>query len=125
VLDRVSGNREFEASLVWNLMPGSDLLRLSPRLGALAVAATPGATRREEEGRFSRRYAWQERAPRLRWSAAGREVVFATVVSLGRDRSIPELGLEHRDGTSRVSIGRIARTTLVEDWNRDHPVVDA
>jgi len=47
------------------------------------------------------------------------------VVSLGRDRPIPELGLEHRDGTSHVSIGGIARTTLVEDWNRDHPVVDA
>jgi hypothetical protein len=125
VLDRVSGSRELEASLVWNLMPGSDVLRLSPRFGALVVAATPGATRREEEGRFSRRYAWQERAPRLRWSAAGREVVFATVVSLGRDRPIPELGLEHRDGTSRVSIGGIARTILVEDWNRDHPVVDA
>ena len=124
VLDRVSGSRELEASLVWNLMPGSDVLRLSPRFGALAVAATPGATRREEEGRFSRRYAWQEKAPRLRWSAAGREVVFATVVSLGRDRPIPELGLDHRDGTSHVSIGGIARTTLVEDWNRDHPVVD-
>ena len=40
----------------------------------------------------------------------GREVVFATVVSLGRDRPVPELGLEHSDGISRVSIGGTAGT---------------
>ena len=45
VLDRVSGSRELEASLVWNLMPGCDAFRLSPRFGALAVASAPVATR--------------------------------------------------------------------------------
>ena len=125
VLDRVSGSRDLEASLVWNLMPGSDASRLSPSFGALAVASTPGATRVEEEGRFSERYSWQERAPRLRWSAKGREVIFATVVSLGRDRPVPELSLAHTDGSSRVSVGGTAETTLVEDWIRDRPLVDA
>jgi uncharacterized heparinase superfamily protein len=125
VLDRVSGSRELEASLVWNLMPGSDELRLSPRFGALAVASTPDAARREEEGRFSERYSWQAKAPRLRWIANGREVVFATVVSLGRDRPVRELGLKHSEGITRVSIGGTARTSLVEDWIRDQPVVDA
>jgi uncharacterized heparinase superfamily protein len=124
VLDRVSGSRELEASLVWNLMPGCDASKLSPRFGALAVASIPGATYRDEEGRFSERYSWQERAPRLCWSAKAREVVFATVASLGSDRPIPELGLEHRDGISRVVIEGTSRITLVEDWIRDRPAVD-
>ena len=124
VLDRVSGRRELEASLVWNLMPGCDANKLSPRFGALAVAATPSATRLEEEGRYSERYSWQGRAPRLRWSATGRQVVFATVVSLERDRPVPEPGLAHTDGISRVSLGGPISTTLVEDWIRDRPLVD-
>jgi hypothetical protein len=105
-------------------MPGSDASRLSPSFGALAVASTPGATRLEEEGRFSERYSWQERAPRIRWSARAREVVFATVVSLGRDRAVPEPSLAHSEGVSRVSLGGTAKTTLVEDWISERPAVD-
>ena len=124
VLDRVSGSRDLEASLVWNLMPGCDANKLSPRFGALAVASTPSATRLKEEGRFSERYSWQGRAPRLRWSAKGREVVFATVVSLGRERPVPGPSLAHTGGVSRVSLGGTARATLVEDWISERPAVD-
>lgn len=124
VLDRVQGSRPVRASLLWNLMPGRNAGELTEGRGALAVAAAPFAQAGREEGRFSERYSWQDRAPRLRWTAKADEVVFASVVSL---ESHPEpllLVLDHGYGVSRVSIAGPRKIELVEDWESPCPKVD-
>src|SRR5829696_3202673 len=125
VLDRVRGSRPVRASLLWNLMPGQDAGELLEGRGGLVVAAKPFAQASREEGRFSERYSWQERAPRLRWAANGDEVVFATVVSLRSDPDLPQLALDHRRGVSRLSIAGPRRLELVEDWESECAMVGA
>lgn len=125
VLDRVQGSRPVRASLLWNLMPGRNAGELIEGRGALAVAATPVAQAGREEGRFSERYSWQDRAPRLRWAAKGDEVVFASVVSLESHPEPPLLVLDHVYGVSRVSIAGPRRIELVEDWESACAKVDA
>jgi hypothetical protein len=125
VLDRVQGSRPVRASLLWNLMPGRNAGELIEGRGALAVAATPVAQAGREEGRFSERYSWQDRAPRFRWAAKGDEVVFASVVSLESHPEPPLLVLDHVYGVSRVSIAGPRRIELVEDWESACAKVDA
>jgi uncharacterized heparinase superfamily protein len=124
VLDRVQGSRPVRASLLWNLMPGRSAGELMEGRGALAVAATPFAEAGRDEGRFSERYSWQERAPRLRWATKGNEVVFASVVSLESHPEPPLLVLDHGSGVSRVSIAGPRKIELVEDWESECAKVD-
>jgi hypothetical protein len=124
VLDRVQGSRPVRASLLWNLRPGRNAGELTEGRGALAVAATPVAEAGRDEGRFSERYSWQERAPRLRWAAKGDDVVFASVVSLESHPEPPLFVLDHGSGVSRVSIAGPRKIELVEDWESECAKVD-
>jgi hypothetical protein len=103
VLDRVMGQREVDAELVWQLDPGIPPSRVT-------VASEPPAARSEEDGPFSPRYTWCMKAPRLTWSTRAREVVFATVIDVSGAPARPKL--HHSDVTTLELPG----LRLVERW---------
>jgi hypothetical protein len=113
VLDRVHGEDEFEASLVWQLAPGRSRERLS-------VAAEPRAERTDADGPFSPRYTWCMAAPRSTWSARGREVVFATIVGLTGDPPAAQL----RHGPEGTTVELPGGVRLVERWRGGAPEIE-
>jgi hypothetical protein len=101
VLDRVTADEPCTVELTWQTMPGARFDH--------TVAAWPSATRRDGDGPFSPRYTYVERAPRTTFSARGRDVVFATVVSL----SAADVAVSHDGTTTAVDVGG---RRLVERW---------
>jgi heparinase II/III-like protein len=104
VLDRVTAPHECEATLVWQRPPEAPKLSLS-------VASTPPAAHTYGDGPFSPRYTWCMEAPRSTWSARGREVVFATVISFAGQR--PALSADHQLGETVIEV---AGRRLIERW---------
>jgi uncharacterized heparinase superfamily protein len=102
VLDRVTADAARTVELHWQTMPG--------RAFGGVVVARPHATRRDGEAPFSPRYTWIESAPRTTFSARGRDVVFATVLSL---TGTPAVDLSHDGTTTTVDIGE---RRLAERW---------
>ncbi len=113
VLDRVTAEQACTVELVWQTMPGCALDAPSED-SAVAVAAWPTATRRNEMGPFSSRYTWIAEAPRTRFRAAGREVIFATALSLSQQPLA--LGLRHRAGVTAIDLRAGRHLRLVERW---------
>ncbi|HWH55382.1 MAG TPA: alginate lyase family protein [Gaiellaceae bacterium] len=108
VLDRIDGEQELEATLVWQLRPDGPPARL-------AVATQPEAEHTAGDGPCSPRYTWCMEAPRSTWSTRGREVVFATVIGLEAAPPSPEL---RHDGATAVELPTIR---LVERWQGGLP----
>jgi Heparinase II/III-like protein/Heparinase II/III N-terminus len=114
VLDRVTAARECTAELVWQTMPGRTLD--APGAGsALAVAASPAASRSDGTGPFSPRYTWIEDAPRATFRTAGRDIVFASALVLSRPGTVG-LEVEHDDAETVVVLDAGGCLRIVERW---------
>jgi hypothetical protein len=114
VLDRVTAERDCTAELVWQTMPGH-ALETPGAASAVAVAAVPAASRRDEQGPFSARYTWIGEAPRTMFRTTGRDVVFVTALALSRPGPLG-LELSHRAGKTIVDLEADGRLRLVERW---------
>ncbi|HSP71890.1 MAG TPA: heparinase II/III-family protein, partial [Gaiellaceae bacterium] len=113
VLDRIRSPADREATLVWNI-------GAPPRI---AVAAAPAAAADCGLVPYSRRYGSRETAARLTWTARGRDVVFATVLSTAAD-VVPVVLLDHSAARTCLRVTAPQRVTLVEDWRSGAPQVE-
>ena len=124
VLDRVRAERECDATLFWQLCPGDEPARLGGGLAALAVAGPPDLSAGHSLERFSTRYTWQSKAPRFSWSARGRDLVFATLVSIAPpDAPTPRLALRRDGVVTVVEIAEPHALRLAETWRDPSPEV--
>ena len=92
---------------------------------AVAVAASPAASRRDGAGPFSSRYTWIGEAPRATFRTTGSDVVFATALALSRGEPVA-LELRHSGADTVVDLeaGR-TRLRIVERWAGGPAAVEA
>jgi hypothetical protein len=124
VLDRVVSQGAVAATLVWQLSPDGYPERLSDAGGSLDVAGVPepGSVRRD--GPFSPRYGEIASAPRYLWSASGKEVVFASAISLPGSPSTAIAAVTPGADAISLNIDVGDRPmTITEDWSSRVPEI--